>query len=103
MSRIDKCCMRNSPCTAVVQRIIALDEQRLIRSLCVLKVPSMIRISLNSISLTFAVRIDQCSGHKVAVRNRMRVRECQRISKDSLDRAPDLSRNSEPYCRLDRR
>jgi hypothetical protein len=90
MSRIHKSSMRNPSCTAVIQRIIALDKQRLIRPLGVLEVPTMVRIWLDCVRLSRAVRIDQRSRNKVAVRHGMSVRQGERISEDGLDGAPDL-------------
>jgi hypothetical protein len=82
--------MRNPPRATIIDRIIALDKQRLIRPLRILKVPSMIRIRLDSVRLALAVRIDQRSGNKVAVRHGMGVRKGERISEDGLDGTPNL-------------
>jgi hypothetical protein len=90
MSRIHKSSMRNPSCTTIIQRIIALDKQRLIRPLSILEIPTMIWIWLDSVRLARAVRIDQRSGNKVAVRNGMSIRKGKRISENGLDWAPDL-------------
>jgi hypothetical protein len=62
MSWIHKRRMRNSPLATIIQRIIALDEQRLIMPLRIFKVPSMVRIRLDRVRLALAVGIDQRSG-----------------------------------------
>jgi hypothetical protein len=50
----------------------------------------MIWIRLDSVRLARAVRIDQRSGNKVAVRHGMGICKGERISEDGLDGAPDL-------------
>lgn len=90
MNRVHKSSMRNPSCTTIIQRIIALDKQRLIRPLGILEVPTMIWIWLDSVRLARAVRIDQRSGNKVTVRDGMGIRKGKRISEDGLDWAPDL-------------
>jgi hypothetical protein len=82
--------MRNPPRTTIINRIITLNEQRLIGPLGILKVPTMIWIRLHSISFALTVWIDQCSGDKITVRHGMGVRKGKRISEDGLDGTPNL-------------
>jgi len=82
--------MRNPPRAAVINGIITLNKQRLIRSLRILKVPPMSRIWLDGVRLAFAVRVDQCSGDEVTVGHGMGVCKGERISEDGFDGTPDL-------------
>jgi len=82
--------MRNPSCTTIIQRIIALDKQRLIRPLGILEVPTMIWVRLDCVRLARAIRVDQRSWNEIAVRHGMGVRQGERISEDGLDWAPDL-------------
>ena len=90
MSRIHKRSMRNPSCKTIIQRIITLDKQRLIRPLGILEIPTMIRVWFDCVRLSRTVRVDQRSGNKVAVRHGMGVRKGKWISKDGLDGTPDL-------------
>jgi hypothetical protein len=90
MSKIHKRSMRNPSCTTIIQRIKALDKQRLIRPLGILEVPTMIWVRFDGVRLTRTVRVDQRSGNKVAVRHGMGIRKGKRISEDCLDGTPDL-------------
>lgn len=67
MSWIRKCSMRNPSRATIIDRIITFDEQWLIGPLAILEVPPMVRIRLNSVSLAFAVGVDQRCGDKVAL------------------------------------
>jgi hypothetical protein len=82
--------MRNPSCTTIIQRIIALDKQRLIRPLGILEVPTMIWVRFDGVRLSCTIRVDQRSGNKVAVRHGMGIRKGKRISEDGLDGTPDL-------------
>jgi hypothetical protein len=90
MSWVRKCRMRDSPRATVIDRIVTLDKHRLIRPLRVLEVPSMIRIRLDRVCLSLAIRVDQCSGDKVALGHGMGVRKRERVSEDGLNGTPNL-------------
>lgn len=90
MRRIRERSMRNAPRAAVIDRVIALDEQRLVGPLRILEVPSVAWIRLDGERLALAVWVDQRSGDKVAFRHGVGVCEGERVSEDRLDGAPNL-------------
>ena len=58
MRRIHKRCVRDPPRAPIVERIVALDEDRFIGPLRVLEVPLVARIRLDRVRLAFAVWVD---------------------------------------------
>jgi hypothetical protein len=90
MSWIRERTMRDSLGPTIIDRIITLDKQDVIRLLSILKVPSMTRVGFDSPRLINAIRINPCSGDKVALRYRIGVRNTERISEDGLNRTPNL-------------
>jgi len=96
MGCIRECTVRDSLGPTIIDRVITLDKQDFIGLLSVLKVPSMIRIGFDSPSLVFTIRINTCSGNKVALRYRSGVCNTERISEYSLDRTPNLCQGGQP-------
>jgi hypothetical protein len=90
VSRVLKRSMRDPPRTTIINRIITLDEKRLVRSLSILEVPAMVWVWLHCVGLAFAVGIDQGGWDEVAIRDGIRVCESEGVSEDGLDWTPDL-------------
>jgi len=90
MSRVLKRGMRDPPRTTIINRIITLNEKRLVRPLRVLEIPTMIRVRLHGVGLAFAVWIDQGGWDEVAVGDGIGVCEGEGISEDGFDGTPDL-------------
>jgi hypothetical protein len=90
MCGIHKSRVRNSPGASIVQRIVALNQQRLIGPLGVLVVPPVAGARAHGVRLAFAVGVDQLGGNEIRVGNGIRVGRRERVPEDGLDRAPDL-------------
>jgi hypothetical protein len=95
MRRIRKRTMRNPPCPSIIHRIKALDEQGLIRSLRILKVPLMFWIRLDGECLPLTVWIDQRGGNEITFWHGMGVGEGEGVAEDGFDGTPDLSGEGE--------
>jgi hypothetical protein len=82
--------MRDPPRPSIINRIIALNKQRLIRPLRILEVPAMARIRLDDVRLAAPVGVDQCGRDEVAVGDGVRVGEGEGVAEDGFNGAPDL-------------
>jgi hypothetical protein len=89
--RINKSSMRHPPCSPINLRIKALDKRHQVRRLPIPVVPLDICIRLNGVRLALTVRVDQLSGHKVTIRDRVRISHSQRVLQDWFDRTPDVN------------
>jgi hypothetical protein len=76
--------------TPVINRIETLDQRNFIRSLSILEEPLMRRVRLHGICLTFTVWINQCCTNKVAVWDRGRGCNAERVFVDCFYGTPDV-------------
>lgn len=88
--RVNKSSMRHAPSSPINLRIKTFDKRHQIRSLSIAVIPLDIRIGLNTVCLALPVRVYKTDGHKVAIRNRVRIRHSQWIFQNRLDRTPDV-------------
>ena len=89
MSRIPEGAVGVPP-GAILEGIIALEEQRLVGLLSILEIPPMVRVRLHHPRLVSAVWIHPCSGNEVAVGHGTGVCDRERVPEDGLDGTPNL-------------
>lgn len=88
--RVDKGCMRHTTSPAISLGIKALDKCHQIRCLPVSIIPLDIGIGFHRICLSLTVGVYEFDGHKITLRDRMRVCHRQRIFQNSFDWTPDV-------------
>lgn len=82
--------MRHPACPPIRLAIKALDQKDLLRRETRSVIPPMALIILDAGRLALAVRVDEPTRHKVRVRHRVGVSNCQRIALNRLDGPPDI-------------
>jgi hypothetical protein len=75
--RVHKCSMGDTPSAAIRLGIKALDESHNVGRLAVPEIPLVLRIGLDRIRLSLTIRVDQLGAKKIAIRDRMSIRDSQ--------------------------
>lgn len=89
-SRVHESRMRHPPSPSIRLRIKTFDQCDLIRSLAIQKVPLMLLIRPDSISLSYSMRVYELDRYQIAVRHWLGICNSEWIFEDGLDGAPDV-------------